>query len=452
MNITQEKTGDLSASIKIELVPADYEEKVNKILKDHQRKANIPGFRPGHVPFGLIKKQYGIAVKLDEINKILSESLSSYLQENNIEILGNPLPDMDKTPPMSHPDQENFEFHFDVGLAPKFELSLSGNTEVNYYSIIADDKSVDMYVNNICKRYGTLVDTEFSEKDDTLEGDLLELDENHLPKTGGVVNHSSFVVNQIHHEEGVKKFLNLKKGDSVDFVPSETFAHGHEYTDVLGISQEKAEELKSAFRLVVSEVKRTVPAELGEDLYKLIYPKDELKTEDDFRNKIKEEIEKMYTGESERKFMNDSIEKLIETADISLPEDFLKKWLLETNKDKVPEEQLETEYEHYFKSLKWQLIENRVISEHQINVTNEDVKNYIKGVITRQYFPESQGEDSPALDSVVETILKNKDEVKRVYEQLYDEKLTQLFKENLNLKNNEVTYEAFIKLVSNIHE
>jgi len=452
MNITQEKTGDLSASIKIELTPVDYEENVNKILKDHQRKANIPGFRPGHVPFGLIKKQYGVAVKLDEINKILSESLSNYLQENEIDILGNPLPNMDKTPPMSHPDQEDFEFHFDIGLAPKFELTLSGETEVNYYSIIADDKSVDMYVNNISKRYGTLTETEISEKDDTLEGDIYELDENFQPKDGGIVNHSSFVVNQIHHEEGIKKFLNLKNGDSVDFLPSETFAHGHEYSDVLGISQQKAEELNASFRLVVTSVKRTVPAELNEDLYKMIYPKDEIKTVEDFRDKVKGEIEKMYTGESERKFMNDSIEKLIEKADITLPVDFLKKWLLETNKEKVTEEQLEKEFESYMKSLKWQLIENRVISEFNINVTNDDVKNYIKGVITRQYFPESQGEDSPALDSVVETILKNKDEVKRVYEQLYDEKLTQLFRDKLSLKNSEVTYEEFIKLISNIHE
>lgn len=452
MNISKEITGELTASVKIELTPADYQERVNKILKDYQRKANIPGFRPGHVPFGLINKQYGLSVKLDEINKILSESLGNYLEENKIDILGNPLPDLEKTPPMTGPEQENFEFYFEIGLSPKFELTLSPDIEVDYYNIKVEESQLDIYVDNIRKRHGTLVDTEVSDKDDTLEGDICELDENDGPKEGGHTHKCSFNVSQIHHENGIKKFIGLKKDDIVDFLPSETFAHGHEYTDVLGISQAKAEETNSKFRITVTAVKRTIPAEIGEDLFMKIYPQDNLKTEADLRAKIKTEVEKMYASESEKKFMADAIKKITDTAAINLPEDFLKKWLLETNKDKINEEQMEQQFDSYMNSLRWQLIENRLITNYQVDVSQDEVKEHIRGIIGRQYFPGYDDQDSTALNSIVETVMKNKEEVKRVYEQLYDEKLAVLFKENMTLKNTDVSYEEFIKLVSQMHE
>lgn len=450
MNITKESTGDLTALIKIELNEADYKDQVKNVLKDYQRKANIPGFRPGKVPFGMINKMYAKPVRAEEINKKISNSLNQYIVDEKLEILGYPLPNTEKTTEINFDTQIDFEFYFDIALTPEFEVKLNDKLKVNYYKIKADDSIVDKYLKDLQTRNGVSSHPEISEDTDSLKGDFVELDKNGEVRESGFTNTTVLDLDVIKLKSEKKKFVAKKVGDIIVFNPLKATKSAIDTAAMLNLGVDVAEKLDSQFQFTISEITRTELAEVNEDFFKLVYPKDDLKTIEELKERIRKDAETSFVAESDRQFMNSAVEKLIDAAKMELPNEFMKRWLLESNQGKVTAEQLETQYESYAKSLKWQLIEKVLIKDHELEVKEEDIKNQIKGYF-QNMSQEANEEADKRMDEIVNSIMQNKDEVKRIYDQLYDAKLSELFKVNLKLVNKNISYEEFVKLATQIN-
>lgn len=447
MNITKENTGDLTAIIKIELKEEDYQEKVKTVLKDYQRKANIPGFRSGKVPFGMINKMYGKAVLAEEINKTISDSLNQYIIDEKLDILGYPLPNTDKTTTVDFDTQTEFEFFFDIGLSPEFEVALDDKIKVNYYNINADDEVVEKYLTDLRSRHGKDSKPETAGETDVLMGNIVELDENGQVVEEGINHATSIILNSIKLKTELKKFVGSKVGDTITFNPMKATKSATESAAILNISAEDAEKVTTQFNFTITEITHKEIAELNEEFFKMVYPQETIENEEQLRAKIKTDAELSFVAESDRQFMNNAVDKLVELAKIDLPDEFMKRWILENGQGKMTEEQIETQYDSYSKSLKWQLIEAKLVKEHDIQVSQEDVKNQIKSYFSNMQEIKDE-ETEKRMNEIVDSIMQNKEETKRVYEQLYDNKLLSVFKSNIKQVNKTIGYEEFVKLAT----
>jgi len=449
MNITREDKGSLTAVVKVEITPEDYQERLTKVLKDYQKNAKVPGFRPGKIPFGMVKKQYGASVRLDEVNKVLSEAITKYISDNKLNVLGQPLPSEEKMPTGDFSKDDTFEFWLEIGLAPEIKVDLE-ETELDYYEIKVDDTMVDKYIENICRQHGT----QESVEDKVIEGDIVkgkveELDENGTPKEGGIVNEAaSLSVDFIKDEETKKKILGMEKDDVVVFNPLKASSDNKtETASLLNVKAEEVEGLESDFQFTVSEITRLKLAEVNEELFKKVFPTEDVKTEEDFRKKIVEESEKAFVSESSRLLLATSSEKLVENQKLELPDEFLKRWILQ-NDEKLTKEQLESDYENYANSMKWQLIENVLIKDNDLKVTEEDVRAQVSGYFTSQM----GGAVDPAMEEqmkgIVDSMMKNEKQVKQIYDQLYDERLAKLLTEKAKLNKKSVSYDEFMEIAN----
>ncbi len=450
MNITQESTGDLTATIKLEMTNEDYKKNVNSVLKDYQKKANIPGFRPGKVPFGMINKMYGKAVLAEEVNKLISDSLNQYIVEKEINILGYPLPNTELTTEMDFDTQENFEFFFDIGITPEFEIILDNKLKVDYYQIKADEDVVNKYLGDLRERNGKLSNPETIEAGDKIFGDFAELNSEGSINEDGLKGSAQIKLEVFKLKTASTKFIGAKITDKIIFNPLKATKSDIETASIIGLSTDEASKFKNDIQFTITEITRTELAELNEEFYKMVYPQDEIKNEKALKERIRKDAEVSFMAESDRQFMNNSVEKLIEEAKIVVPDEFLKRWLLENNQNKVTPEQLEAQYDSYIKSLKWQLIESKVVKEHGVEVKEEDIENHIKEYFTNMS-PDNSPEQDGRLNEIVKSVMQNKDEVKKIYDQLYDKRLLALFKSTVKLVNKEINYEEFVKLATQIN-
>lgn len=453
MNITQEKIDDLNALLKVEVSTDDYQEKVEKTIKDHQKKMNIPGFRPGKVPTSVIKKMYGKSIMLDEINKIVIDSMYDYLGQNNIDILGNPLPNKEKSSQIDWDNQTNFEFFYDLGLSPNIELKPLEELETKLYEISVNDEVVEKYLTEVRRRYGKFTNPENVTDGDLIYCEFTELDEKGNIKDGGINYKSSIALELIKNKTAKKKFIGLKKEQEIDIDIVKTFDNNKEVSLMLNIEESKVAELKDLFKIKVLSINRVELAPLDKELFDKVYKNDTIETEEQLRERIKKDATLSFNSESEKLFVNEIVELLIKQTKITLPDAFLKRWLLETNNEKFTEEQIEKEYSIYADSLKWQLIENKILKDNEITVTQEDVKNHIKDYF-RSSLP-SMDEANPfpedKLDSLADRLLENKEETKRIYDKIYDDRLKELFKNKLKVKKEQISYEEFVKLAESKH-
>ncbi len=454
MNITKEETGELTATINIEVKEEDIKENVNKVLKDYQRKANIPGFRPGKVPLSIINKMYGKAVKIDEVNKLLSESLSKYLKENQIETLGHPLANTEKTPKIDFEHEKEYSFYFDIGLAPKVDFELSDKIKVDRNKIKVDEKTINKYLNDVRKRYGNQVNPETSEENDILKGKIEQLDDNGKVLENGISNDTSILISFIKQKEIKNKFLNVSKGDKIIFNPLKATKNDAETASMLNIKKEKVKDADSDFQFTINEIIRTVPADMNNDLYKKVFPNEKIENAEQFKERLVQDITRSFEAESEKNFMNNAVEKLIDISDLNLPDDFLKRWLIENNKqqdneNKITPEQIENEYDNYAKSLKWQLIQNKIVKDNNIKVEDEEIREFIKSYFKSQMLGAPDNEESQKqLDSIVDSFMKNEEEIHKITDQLYDQKIKNVLKSKLKTHEKVVSYDDFIKLVT----
>ncbi|HLW31725.1 MAG TPA: trigger factor [Aequorivita sp.] len=435
MNITKKEIDKLNAVLTVEVLKEDYSSKVEKVLSDYRKNANIPGFRKGHVPMGMVKKQYGKAVLVEEVNKILQDALHKYLNEEKLDVLGNPLP---KNEASINWDDENYTFEFELGLSPQFEVDLKGK-EVIQYKVIADDKMLDNQVKTIRKQFGKLISKDEVEKDDEITGTFTSV-ENDIEKK------STFSIEEIKGKEQLGVLMGSKVGDTVTLKTKGMFADDHDHQKYLGVSHDAAHGLDIEVSLKIEEVNQREMAELNQELFDKLFGPGAVTSEDELRAKIKEDAEKQFEQQSDQKLLNDIVDSLIENTKFDLPDAFLQRWIAMTGETRLSEEEAKKEYERTEKGLRYQLIEGKLRAENKLQVTFDELKDFSKNMIRAQMAQFGQmNPTEEELDSIAARILSNKEEVERLSEQMNTEKMLQFFKENAKLKVKEVSYDKFIK-------
>jgi len=449
MNITREDTGNLTATLKISIEENDYAGQVNKLLKDYQKKAQMPGFRPGKVPFGIIKKMYGTAVIADEVNRMLSEGLNDYLKENQIDILGHPLSNEEFTQKTDFENEKDYVFYFDIGLAPKIDLTLSEKIQVDYYHIKVDEEALNTQIRNLQKRNGSHIHPETIEDGDTVSGLLEELDGEGNLKEAGISKESRIKTDSINAKKIKKEFLNAKKGDAIVFDALNAFNSETETAHLLGITPEEASKLKSKFRFTIEEIHRDIPAALNEDFFLHIFPGSEINTEIEFRERLTNELEKGFETETEKQFVFDAMAKILEITPVELPREFMIRWLLDQKDNKLSRDEIEASFEDYAMSIKNQLIQNKIIKDGNISVTEPEIREYLKNYFIKHVFrtPETSV-NNERIESIIDSVMQNKEEIKRINDLLYDQKIKDLLKAKLKLNEKEISYNDFIDLMT----
>ncbi|MBW6484214.1 MAG: trigger factor [Vicingaceae bacterium] len=449
MNITQEKIDDLNAVIKVQLKEEDYQDKIDAQLKEYRKKASIPGFRKGNVPMGMIKKMVGTNLLVEELNKILSDSLQNYLINEKLDVLGNPLPKMEDEEKIDWENQKEFEFKYEVGLAPSFNLDKLDKFKFEVYKINVSDKDVQKYVDDLARRYGKMTNPEVAEADDMLFGKFEELDATGNSKEGGI-NHSSVVIiKSVTDKKLQKELIGAKKGDVFKINPKTVSEHETDQAEALGVDVSQLKSIISQFNYTVEKVNRVIPTELNQELFDKVFGPETVKSEKEFRAKIAEELNKGLLVDSENKFINDVQEELLKSLNLKLPDAFLKKWIVASNEKPISSEQIEAEYDQYAKGLKWQLIKNKIIELNDVKVAAEEVVDYTKGLLMQQMQGMGMGDiDDERLSETANNVLQNQEEARRIYEMLYDSKLKDIYKSTFKLKEKEIDYENFVSLVN----
>ncbi|WP_041632668.1 trigger factor [Maribacter sp. HTCC2170] len=438
MNITKEQIDDLNAVVKVAITKDDYQDKVDNILSDYRKQANIPGFRKGHVPMGLIKKQYGKAVLVDEVNKLLQDNLNKYLTEEKLDVLGNPLP---KQQDNFDWDNDQLDFEFELGLAPSFEVSLKTKKSLTHYKIVADKKMVNDQVLRIQKQYGKLVSKKEIGKDFEVLGTFANEAEE-------IENKTTLELDQIKSKKALDILLGKKVGDIVSLKTKGLFKEDYLVSSVLGISQEKAKDINIEVSFSIEEINDREPAKLDQELFDKLFGKDTVTSEKELKDRIKEDSEKQFEQQSDQKLLNDITEYFIENTKFELPSEFLTKWIQTTGEKSLSDEQANEEYEKSEKGLRYQLIEGKIIKDNDIQIQFDELKEFAKGFIKSQMAQFGQlNPQEEELENIATRVLGNQDEVKRLSEQLMSQKLINLYKEKVNLKAKEVTYENFVKEV-----
>ncbi len=436
MNITRENIDELNAVVKVDIAKEDYNCKVEKILKDYRKNANIPGFRKGHVPMGMVKKQYGKAVLVDEVNKLLQDALNKYLTEEKLDVLGNPLP---KEQENFNWDQENYSFEFELGLSPQFEVNLQPKEPITHYKIVAGDEMIENQIKHIQKQYGKLISKDVVEEGDVVAGTFKN-------EAEGIDNQTSLPLEKLKGKENVEKFLGAKVGDTINLKTKDLFEDDHQLMDFLKVEHNKAHGIDVDVEFTISEINRQELAELDQDLFDKLFGKDEVKSVEELKEKIKEDAAKQFKQQSDQQLLNDFTEALIENNKFDLPKEFLQKWIQTVGEKPLTEEEAKEEYDKSEQGLRFQLIEGKIIRENNLEVKFDNLKAFSTERIKEQMAQFGQMNPSEKeLDDIAARVLSNQDEVKRLSEQLMNEKLLKFYKENLKLEEKEVTYEDFVK-------
>ena len=438
MNITKENIDALNAIVKIDITEEDYQSKVAKILQDYRKKANIPGFRKGHVPMSLVKKQYEKPVLIDEVNKLLQDSLSNFLVEEKLDILGNPLP---KSQDDFSWDADTFSFEFELGLTPEFEVNLQPKKAITQYKIIADKKMLDGQAANILERYGKIISQKEVANNSNVTGTFVNTKKE-------IEKKSTFKIDSIKGKTNVKKLIGAKVGDVITLKTKGLFTDDHMLQNNLGVSHDDVHGLDVEVQLTIEEISFTEPANLDQELFDKLFGKDVVKTEKEFRAKLKEDAEKQFEQQADQQLLNAVTESLIENTKFDLPAEFLQKWLAVAGEKQLTEQEAAEEYNRSEKGLRYQLIEGKISKEHNLQVTFDELKEFAKGFIKSQMaqFGNANPEEKE-LEDIAGRILSNQDEVKRLSEQLMSQKLLTFFKENVKLKTKEVSFDDFVKEV-----
>lgn len=443
MEVNTRKTGDLQAIMTVSVKENDYREKVDKVLKDYRKKADIPGFRKGHVPMSLIKKQYGKAVLVDEVNHILQHAIFDHIKEENMDILGNPIP-VEQTD-IDWASQKEFNFDYELGLAPDFELNVSNKVKVPYYKIVADKEMVNRYVDDYAKRFGKMSYPDKVEENTIIRAEFTEVDKDDNTVEAGISGTATFTIDSLEDKKSEKALLGKTKSEEVILDVKKAFKKDFNLANLLGVDEEKLKASSQRFKLELKEISKLEPAELNQELFDKIFGEGEVKSAEEFRNRIKADAEKSFVSHSDQKFYADAKAKLLDKMKFDLPEEFLKKWMRNAGEKSMSQEEVEKQFPDMKGEMRWQLIENRVIKEHNINVSNDEVIAFTKQMVMRQMAQYGQMPEEVDLDGIARNVLESKEEEQRITDQLYSEKLMSFLKENLKLDEKEVSVEEFQK-------
>lgn len=436
MKITRKDIDSLNAILTVQISEEDYAGSVDKILKDYKNTATVPGFRKGHVPMGMIKKQHGRSVLLDEVNKLVQKSLNDYLVEEKVELLGQPLPVNQENIDWEGTD---FSLDFELGLVPEFKVNLN-KLDVTHYQIVVSDDMAGKQVEQIRKQYGTLIS-----KDTVAEGD--EITGSFESEQADIDQEATLALDELKRKTDIKKFIGKKVGDSVVLKTKNLFNDGKDATvRLLGVSEDIAETLDTEVTFTIDEVNTRELAELDQDLFDKIFGKDEVKSEEELMQKIKEDGQKQFEQQSDQKLLDDIVENLLENTKIELPEEFLQRWIKATAEKEITEEEAVEEFKRSEKGLRYQLIEGNITNENKLSPEFEEIKEFAGEMVKMQMA--QFGQTNPTkedLDPIVMRVLSNEEELQRIHQQLVTKKLLDFYKENAKLKVKEVDFEEFVK-------
>lgn len=427
----------------------DFKNDVEKELKNYRKRANVPGFRPGMVPMGLIRRQYGNAVKMDVVNNKLSEEVNKYIQDNKINMLGMPLGSEKQTPVDLEKDAP-YTFMFDIAVAPEFDIELSDKDAIDYYDITVDDKLVDQQVDGFASRFGAYQKAEEYKEGDVLKGDLRELDAEGNTKEGGVEVEGATVMPQYLKDDDQKKlFEGAKAGDIITFNPYKAYAGGAEVATLLKVEREKKDDYQGDFSYQITEVQHFEKHAVDQELFDQVFGKDEVKDEKSFREKIAEGVKQQLATDEDFRFLQD-LRKYAEekVGQLTYPEALLKRVLKENNKDK-DDEFINKNYEASLKDLTWSLIKNKLAEKAEVKVNDDDVKNVAREIARAQfaqYGMQNVGEEY--VNNYAEELLKQRDTVNQFAERAVDEKLVAAVKPVVKLNHKEISLEDFNKMVT----
>ncbi|MDD4991469.1 MAG: trigger factor [Paludibacter sp.] len=446
MNIVRKDLDQNNAIVTLRIEKVDYAEKVDKTLRDYRKKANIPGFRPGMVPAGLVKKMYGKAVLAEEINKLVSDNLYNYIRENNINILGEPLPNETEQQPIDFDNQETFEFVFDLGIAPEFEVELTKKDKVKFYTIAVSDEMVENQVKSYTGRYGKYIQEEIVEEKDMLKGELLELANGKVNESGIKVQDAALTASYMKDAQKAL-FVGAKKGDVITFNPTIAFENEAEISSLLKISKDEAKTITSDFQLKIESITRYHESAIDQELFDKVYGEGVVTSEEEFRAKIKENIQDSLVSDSEYKFGVDAQEALVAKFDsLTFPDAFLKRWVLSSNENLTPET-LEEDYSKMIADLKWHLIKDKLAKSNDIKVEAADVEEYAKKVAKAQFAQYGMiGMDDEIIANYAKDMMKKEDTLKNMIDKVAEEKVFAIVKEAVKLDNKEVSIEEFNKM------
>lgn len=436
MNITRKNIDDLNAVITVEINKADYASKIDGLLKNYQKNAQLPGFRKGAVPMSMIQKQYGKPVLLDEVNKMLQENLNKYLQQEKLDILGNPLPKVNEDFSW---DTEDFTFEFEIGLTPSFDIDLAAIKNVTQFKIAADDKMLNDQVARIQKQYGKMIAKDTFEKGNDVSGTFRNEEK-------AIDSPAQFSLDIFKDEKAVEKlFLGKKVGDVVTLSTKGLFDDDHQLMDYLKIGHDDVHGLDINVDFTIEEITESEPAELNQELFDKLFGEGNVSSVEEIKEKIKEDAERQFETQSNQKFLNDVTEALLKNTKFELPSEFLKRWIQTVGETPLTPEQAELEFSRSENGLRYQLIEGKVMAQNNLQITFEDLKAYTAEVIKKQMAQFGQMNPTEAdVEGIVARVLSNQEEVKRLSDQVMSEKMLNLYKEKVSSKVKEVTYQEFV--------
>jgi len=447
MNISQEKKDSLNAVIKINIDTEDYQARVEKAIKEQAKKAAIPGFRKGMVPSSHIKRMYGKSILVDEINNLLSDTLNNYLNEQQLEVLGQPLPKVDTDKEYNWDFTDNFEFNYEVGLAPEFSVDFGPEDKLTSYKIKVDDETLASRIKNLRRSYGKMTNPDVSADDDVLYAELAQLSPDGSVFEGGINNVTSIRLDQITNEAIKASLIGLKKDDVVEFDIQQAFDNdAAKVAGLLKIEEIEAADLKSKFQLTVKNVNRLEESDLDQAFFDKIFEPGTVTTEEEFRAKITEELEGMMVQDADNKLQGEMYKYVLDKIHFELPDEFLKRWLKATN-EKLSEEELQGGYDDFAKNLKWTLIGNKVVRDNDIKIEYNEVLDLAKARIDaqfRMYSPQPIAEEQ--LNQYAVQFLQDKENANRIFEEAKSLKVFDYLKSKVTLNEKEITFDEFSKL------
>ena len=438
MNITKENIDALNAVVKVDIVADDYQAKVTGLLADYRKKADVPGFRKGHVPMGMIKKKYGKSIMIDEVNKLLQESLNKFLADEKLDILGNPIPRMTENFDW---DAEVFSFEFELGLAPVFDVKLDAKKKVTKYNIVATEELLDEEVRNIQKRYGKMISQEEALVDSNVTATFVN-EENEINKK------STFLVKDLKGKKNEKKVIGAKVGDVIELKTKGLFEDNNKLEHILGVSKDASQDLNVTVSVTIEEITKTELAELDKELFDKLFSDGSVTSVTELKAKIKIDAEKQFEQQGDQQLLNAITEYLVENTKFDLPASFLKKWLKTAGEKELTEEEATTEFDKSEKGLRYQLIEGKIMKDNDIKLDYKELVTYAKGFIRSQMAQfGNMNPEEKELDDIAGRILQNQEEAQKLQSQLMSQKLLTFYKENMSFKSKELSYEDFIKEV-----
>jgi len=447
MNITQDKKDNLNSVLTVKINPDDYKERVEKAIKAQAKKAKLPGFRPGMVPASHIKKVFGKNILVDEINTLLNDTVNNYISENKLEILGQPLPKIDDTKDFNWDFTDEFEFIYELGLAPEFDLDFSSKDKLTYYTVKVDEDTLASRITNLRKSYGKMSNPDVSAEDDVLYADLKQLSADGSVFEEGISNTSSVRLDQIS-DAGIRSSLTGLKKDDVAEIDLQKAFDGNVtiIAKLLDISEDDARDLKSKFQLTVRNINRLEEGELNQEFFDKLFGADVVKTEDEFRQKIREELESMMVQNADQKLQADMLRFGLDKVNMSLPDEFLKRWLKATN-EKLSDAELEEGYADFARNLRWTLIENKIIKDNKLEIKYDEIFEAAKRRLDaqfRMYSPQPLPEDQ--LGQYTAQFLQDKENANRIFEEVKAQHVFDYLKGVITLENQEIEYNKFLEL------